>query len=356
MKAKKSRADKILFVWLILISLLQTFRYFLESGYFFKHPNWLGVELVLPVLHSVLLYMYVIEITGNTIRKKSTVFLHFIPSIILVALITPFFQLTTEQKILVYQNNGEGFEWFVLIEGLIVVISGLTYSIWSLIIINRHQKNTENIFSNTEKKKLQWLKILSIGNGIIFILALFFETNVTYTAIAFLVLFIGFFGINQLNIFYSNTSVVETLDKEPLIEDKKVKKKEVFRKSISKKKYAKSGLTKNNVLEIYTALKELMDNKSYYKNSELTLVELAKILNVHPNYLSQVINEVEGKNFHNYINGLRIKEFIRLASIKDNKKYTVISLAYDCGFNTKSTFNKNFKLQTGKTPTEFFNS
>ncbi|WP_233897206.1 helix-turn-helix domain-containing protein [Tenacibaculum piscium] len=351
MKAKKSRADKILFVWLILISLLQIFRYFLESGYFFEHPNWLGVELVLPVLHGVLLYMYVIEITGNTIRKKSTVFLHFIPSIILVVLIIPFFQLTTEQKILVYQNNGEGFEWFVLIEGLTVVISGLTYSIWSLIIINRHQKNLENIFSNKEKKKLQWLKILSIANGVIFMLALFFETNVTYTAIVLLVLFIGFFGINQLNIFYSNT-----LDKELLIENKKVKKQEVSRKSVSRKKYAKSGLTKNNVLEIYIALKELMDNKSYYKNSELTLVELAKILDVHPNYLSQVINEVEGKNFHNYINGLRIKEFIKLASIKENKKYTIISLAYDCGFNTKSTFNKNFKLQTGKTPTEFFNS
>ena len=42
--------------------------------------------------------------------------------------------------------------------------------------------------------------------------------------------------------------------------------------------------------------------------------------------------------------------------ISDNKKYTMISLAYDCGFSTKSTFNKHFKLNTGKTPTEFFNA
>lgn len=69
-KAKKTRADKILFIWLILISVLQIFRYFYVSGYFFEHPNWLGIELVLPVLHGVLLYLYVIEITGNTIKKK----------------------------------------------------------------------------------------------------------------------------------------------------------------------------------------------------------------------------------------------------------------------------------------------
>ncbi|WP_055435116.1 helix-turn-helix domain-containing protein [Lacinutrix algicola] len=355
-KAKKTRADKILFIWLILISVLQIFRYFYVSGYFFEHPNWLGIELVLPVLHGVLLYLYVIEITGNTIKKKCSVFLHFLPSIILLVLTIPFFQLTNEQKILVYQNNGEGFEWFVFIEGLIVVISGLAYSIWSLIVINRHQKNIEDIFSNTEKKKLQWLKILSIGNGIIFMLALFFETNVTYTAIAFLVLFIGFFGINQLNIFSSNRGEIETLNKEQLVENKKVNSNEISKKSVPKEKYAKSGLTKESVSEIYAALKDVMAKKAYYKNPELTLVELAKILNIHPNYLSQVINEIEGKNFHNYINGLRIKEFIKLASIEENKKYTKISLAYDCGFNTKSTFNKYFKLQTGKTPTDFFNS
>ncbi|EZH75264.1 hypothetical protein ATO12_00370 [Aquimarina atlantica] len=355
-KKKKSHADKILVIWLILISVLQIFRYFLKSGYFFEHPNWLGIELALPVLHGVLLYFYVIEITGNTIKKKSTAFLHFLPSIILILLTIPFYQLTDEQKIFVYQNGGKGFEWFVMIEGLVVVISGLTYSIWSLIVINRHQKNIKNIFSNIEKKELQWLKLLSIGNGIIFILALFFENDVTYTAIVVLVLFIGFFGINQLNIFYSNIDVVKIPDKEINVENQKVNTKEVSKKSVSKGKYAKSGLSEDMASEIYTKLKDLMEKSSCYKNQELTLIELSKKLNVHPNHLSQVINKMEGKNFHNYINSLRINEFIRMASIEENKKYTMISLAYDCGFNTKSTFNKHFKLQTGKTPTEFFNS
>ena len=99
-----------------------------------------------------------------------------------------------------------------------------------------------------------------------------------------------------------------------------------------------------------------MNEHSLYKNKDITLAELSRQIDTHPNYLSQVINEKEGKNFYNYINSIRINEFIKIASLPENKKYTMISLAYDCGFSTKSTFNKHFKLVTGKTPTEFFKS
>ena len=97
-------------------------------------------------------------------------------------------------------------------------------------------------------------------------------------------------------------------------------------------------------------------NRRGMKIAEYTRMELAKQLDVHPNYLSQVINEKEQKNFYNYINALRIKEFIRLAERPESKNYTLLSLAYDCGFNSKSTFNKHFKLNTQKTPTQYFKS
>lgn len=355
-KRHKSRADYILFIWLLLISALQMFRYFLDSGYFFEHPNWLGIELVLPVIHGVMLYLYVVELTGHVIKKQHTIMLHFLPSLFLVLLTVPFYMLNDEEKVFVYQNNGIGFEWFVAIEGIVVIVSGLTYSIWSLIRISKHQKDIKNIFSNTERKALQWLKLLSIGNGIIFILALFFETHVTYTAIAILVLFIGFFGINQLNIFYSDVAELDTTDDVLTRVPQNQVAPSLYNGGAMKGKYVKSGLSDAKALDIYTALQAVMGNNKLYKNQELTLIELAKHLEVHPNHLSQVINVHEDKNFHNYINGLRVNEFIRLASDAENKKYTMIALAYDCGFNTKSTFNKHFKLQTGTTPTAFFNS
>ncbi len=135
--------------------------------------------------------------------------------------------------------------------------------------------------------------------------------------------------------------------------DKKIIE-DTSKRNPSNEKYSKSGLNEEIAAQIYTKLNVLMNGDALYKNEDLTLSELAKTLNAHPNHLSQVINEMEGKNFYNYINALRINEFIKIASLPENEKYTMISLAYDVGFSTKSTFNKNFKAFTGKTPTDFF--
>ena len=88
-------------------------------------------------------------------------------------------------------------------------------------------------------------------------------------------------------------------------------------------------------------------------NLELTLTELAKALDVHPHYLSQAINTFEGKTFYDYVNTLRVEEFKRLVALPESKKYTLLALALDCGFNSKTSFNRNFKSVTGLAPSEY---
>ena len=355
-KKNKSRADKILVAWLFLICIHQSLNYFLYTGEAYKYPHWLGVQFSMPVLHGVLLYFYVMEITGNKLKKRWTVLLHLIPTLSLVILAIPFYILSGEQKINVFQNEGAGFEWYIIYLSILIPLSGLIYSVWSLLVIKKHQLKIQNSFSNTDKKELQWLKYLSIGYGIIWVLAIFFDSEIIFTAVVVLVLFIGFFGINQLNIFYSTAEPVQDLGKETF--SKTRKSNNTIKESVKpiNEKYAKSGLNEDMASEIYTNLNRMMENSASYKDENLSLIELSQRLDVHPNHLSQVINAMESKNFYNYINSLRIKAFIKLASLPENKKYTMISLAYDCGFSTKSTFNKHFKLYTGKTPTEFFSS
>ena len=296
------------------------------------------------------------EITGNKLKKRWTVLLHLIPTLSFVILAIPFYVLTGEQKLNVYQNGGVGFEWYILSLDILIPLSGLIYSVWSLIVIKKYQKSIQDKFSNTDKKELQWLKYLSFGYAIIWVLAIFFEGEVIFTAVVALVLFIGFFGINQLNIFYSNIEPVPHLGKKTISEEIKTNIQNKKPVNLISEKYAKSGLNEDKASEIYANLNRMMEDSDAYNDENLTLVELSQRLDVHPNHLSQVINEKEDKNFYNYINSLRIKAFIKLASLPENKKYTMISLAYDCGFSTKTTFNKHFKLHTGKTPTEFFNT
>ena len=96
-----------------------------------------------------------------------------------------------------------------------------------------------------------------------------------------------------------------------------------------------------------------MNTEKLFKENDLTLAQLASRLNTHPNYLSQVINDKENKSFFDYINTLRTKEFIEIVSNADNQKYTLMGLAFECGFNSKSSFNKYFKKITGKSPSEY---
>jgi AraC-like DNA-binding protein len=276
--------------------------------------------------------------------------LHLIPFCILILLLIPFFSLTGEEKIYIFRNEGIGYEWYLLIHQVSMIISGIAYTVWTLLLIRKHQKNIQTTFSNTDKKELQWLRYLAIGLGLIWIVAIFFDEQIIFSCIVVFVLFIGFFGINQMNIFTTSpSSNSDNENKKPIEKEQKTELN-----SPEKKRYAKSGVNEEMAEEIYSKLNELMPNKNLYKQENLTLSELAKQLNVHPNHLSQVINEKEEKNFYNYINSLRIKEFIRLASQQKNEKFTLMSLAQDCGFNSKSTFNKHFKAYTQKTPSEFF--
>ena len=348
LKKNKSKADKILVAWLFLIVIHQVLNYLLLTEAIYAYPYLLAVESPMPVLQGVFLYAYVFTITGNKLKHKATILLHFLTTILTITLLIPFYLESNAHKIYVFQNDGIGYEWFTMFLHVLIPTSGLVYSVWSLILIKKHQEKIVNRFSNTDKKELQWLRYLSLGYVIIWVISIFYGGDVIFIAVTVLVMFIGFFGINQLNIFNSSP-VIESENLEENLEEINNSKTEN-----NIKRYSKSGLNEETSLKIYSELSALMEDKEIYKNDNLTLTELAKTLKIHSNHLSQVINEKEGTNFYNYINSLRIKEFIKIASLPQNDKFTKIALAYDCGFNTKSTFNKHFKAFTGKTPTEFF--
>ncbi len=346
-KRNKSRADKILAIWLLLICGTQLINYFFYTGEIFNYPHLLGIESPVPILNGIMLYFYVSEITGHKITGFFSIFIHFIPALSVFAVLTEFFGLSADEKVFIYQNEGAGYEWFLVYHEWLLTISGFAYSIASLLRIKKYRHTIQTKFSNTDKKELQWLQYLSIGLGGIWILAIFFDSNIIYSGVVIFVLFIGFFGINQLNIF--NTMIPENGSLEDFPE-KPIKTKTTEEPN----RYSKSGLSKDSSEELFTKLNRLMLENALYKDNDLTLSDLADKLNVHSNHVSQVINERAEKNFYNYINSLRIQEFIRQAQLPENEKYTLLSLAFECGFNSKSTFNKHFKENTGKTPTLYF--
>ncbi|MCB0732646.1 MAG: helix-turn-helix transcriptional regulator, partial [Ignavibacteriae bacterium] len=99
----------------------------------------------------------------------------------------------------------------------------------------------------------------------------------------------------------------------------------------------------------------LRENKSFL-NPQLNLSGLAEQVEIHPNKLSFIINEKTGNNFNEFINGFRLEHFKSIANDPEYKNITILGLAYESGFNSKSVFNSYFKKTVGKTPKAWLDS
>ncbi len=100
-------------------------------------------------------------------------------------------------------------------------------------------------------------------------------------------------------------------------------------------------------------IKKLLREEKPYLNPKLTLNELASMLDMPSSHLSHVINDVMQMNFNDLVNSYRVDYIIRLMNDPENRKLTLLSLAYEAGFNSKASFFRVFKKQTGQTPSEY---
>lgn len=105
-----------------------------------------------------------------------------------------------------------------------------------------------------------------------------------------------------------------------------------------------------------TKLKDFIVEESPFLNPTLTLRELASQIEMHPNQLSWLLNEKIGNNFNTFINRLRTEHFKKLAVDPNNSHISIIGLAYESGFNSKTVFNTVFKKETGMTPKQYLKS
>ncbi len=357
-KKNKSKADVILTLWLSFVGLNLLFYYIHATGKYVTFPYFLGLEIPMPLLYGPFLFLYTVALTDQEHSKKINP-LHFIPFVLALLSTLPFHALSFPQKIKVYQDGGRAYELLSLIIFIAILISGFLYTFISLQKLKKHRKTIAEQFSYTEKINLKWLSYLILGSSIIWLVAIFRQDNYVFSAVVLYMFFIGYFGIKQVGIFtMAKPEIPNEILEKVSIEEGKIIADTIFdEKKIDvqseKIKYEKSKINSDEVSAIQKKLNVLIQTEKTYTDPELTLSDLAQKISVHPNTLSQIINSVEQKNFYEYINDLRVEEFKKLIAVPENQKFTLLFLAFESGYNSKTAFNRNFKKNTGHSPSEY---
>lgn len=162
--------------------------------------------------------------------------------------------------------------------------------------------------------------------------------------------------------FENHLPLVLLLNPEPIIKPIKNDKrfKSIMLKAIpdnlnykQKKKYKQALLDTDEIKKYSKDLEQIMLDYKLYLNPDLSLKDLASYLELPANYVSQILNLGFQKNFSEYVNTYRINEFKERILLEENKGLTIMAVAYDSGFNSKTVFNTFFKKIEGITPNAY---
>ncbi len=122
-----------------------------------------------------------------------------------------------------------------------------------------------------------------------------------------------------------------------------------------REKYSTSKLNETMIADIKTRLEEHMLKQQPFLRDDLKQTEVANYLEVPLHELSQVINQELNTNFRDFINHYRVEEFKIRINKADMSVYTIMAIAEQCGFKSKSSFYRSFKKELGITPSEYLN-
>lgn len=361
-KPKKSLSDYILMVFTLLLGAIFFDQYLRNTNFYQLHPQYWGITYCFPILTAPLLYFYVVLISQPEQKFKSWFWLLILPFFVFLTYYLATYYFLPADKKSSYFQLATTKPWAMIYAGeFFLVLSGPVYSVLGLFRLKRHIKNIEGNFSYTAGIDLSWLKVILIAivavNVVGVLLNIFsdiyplftYQTgdNIMHSINVFLIFFIGYYGFKQA-IIYPSVNLNSDLKQKEQIDELLLAEN-----SETNPKYLKSGLQKNDVDGYYSALIQLMDSEKLFLDSRLSIKTVADKLGISVNHLSQVINQQSGKNFFRFINEYRVDEAKKLLLDQSNQKYTILAIAYDCGFNSKSSFNTIFKQYTGKTPSDY---
>ncbi len=364
-KNSSTKANRALGLYFLLLSVY----YALNTPYIIKIQSfqYLLVVLILPIFLSInpFYYFYVKHLTNENQNYKPNYYIHFIPVLLFViANLATYFLMPSSDDLIefksLFKKQDVIYNWFgVKARALAIIIYCLQILVYSSLIlfeIIKHQKAIKNHFSDISKISLRWIFAL-IASTVLFTVIdvmMFYKviahnelfTNIYFVLMILYLCFLGFFGLRQPSIFSPlSPEIIDKMALDSKDDFLNIEKKEI--------KYISSKLSDEDKERISNSLIKTMIEYKPYLNPKITIQDLALMIDVNKNYLSQVINENLGVNFYLFVNQYRINEAKQMLLNKEFDHLSIEGIGNSVGFNSRSVFNSAFKQIENVTPSQF---
>jgi AraC-like DNA-binding protein len=366
-KRRNRTANRLLAVLMLAFSIHLATAVYQAAGLVPALPHFFGAAYPLPFLYGPLVFLYAVTAADRSRRLTWRDTLHFVPFLATVIAGLPIYLGSGAEKIAFFHQLQIGARPLSLqIADPLKLASGVIYAAVTIIFLRGHLDRVKESYSSTERVNLRWLLWLGGAAGIVWMLAVAFDVlasaglmrlergdDIVALAIALLVYGIGYRGLRQPEIFRYETAEhpVPMELRAPAAAAPEAEAAPA--EADAAPRYERSGLTDREANRLKDALLAVMDGERPWKDSQLTLADLADRLSTTPHRLSEVLNAQLRQTFFDFVNGYRVREVQRRIGAGDARKVTMLSLALDAGFASKSTFNLVFKKHTSQTPSDF---
>ena len=296
--------------------------------------NYLSICIVgyqFVFLIGPLFYLYIITFFDKQYIFKKNVMFHMLPF---------FFFIVATIYVLTHLGRPFYYNRFSFYATLGLCLHLLIYLIFSFRILKQNNIGLKEVFNSKMNPQSSWMQLVIIGVVSVWVIKVmtfivwdcFKSVNWCIDA-SMLSVLIGFAIINVKHyVMLVNPKILT-----------------------GKMKYEKSILTESDKKRILNRLTTYLEKEHSYLDPSISVASLSKELSIPIAYISQVVNELKGMSFNHFINHYRIEASKQMLLDQHTGPKKILEIAYEVGFNSKSTFNAAFKSITGLTPMAFQN-
>jgi AraC-like DNA-binding protein len=335
-KSGSRTANRLLAALTLTISIAVSGSVLLTSNYVFAFPHLSRLHQPFVFLAAPLLFLYLRELTAREQKFEKRDFLHFTPFVLCAIYLLPYYLQSSTRKIqvLVAEYVQESFGTWYYVRSALLITQVLVYLILIVLLIIRYRK-TKARESARDRAVLFEVRFFVIAAAILWVaVVLRYAIPTTPNLLVPLGASMLIYAMGYLKLRRPEPEL-SGKDEQPA------------------RKYEKSTLTPERSERYLDRLLSFMKNEKPFTDGDLTIQKLAEKLSIPPHHLSQTINERLGQTFSDFINSYRVEEAKRKLLDPALSHLSVLGIAEEVGFNSKSSFNSVFKKHTNMTPSEF---